>query len=31
MGERAAEVFSQALKAGMAQLDDAALVRLYQS
>jgi L-threonate 2-dehydrogenase len=31
IGERAAEVFAQALQAGMAELDDAALLRLYQN
>jgi L-threonate 2-dehydrogenase len=31
IGERAATAFAQALEAGMADLDDAALIRLYQS
>jgi L-threonate 2-dehydrogenase len=31
VGERAAEAFAQALEAGMAELDDAALIRLYQN
>jgi L-threonate 2-dehydrogenase len=31
VGERAAQVFEQALQNGMAELDDAALLRLYQS
>jgi L-threonate 2-dehydrogenase len=31
VGERAAEAFAQALQAGMSELDDAALIRLYQS
>jgi L-threonate 2-dehydrogenase len=31
MGERASEAFAQALQAGMSELDDAALIRLYQS
>jgi L-threonate 2-dehydrogenase len=30
VGERAAEAFAQALEAGMAELDDAALIRIYQ-
>jgi 3-hydroxyisobutyrate dehydrogenase-like beta-hydroxyacid dehydrogenase len=31
VGERAAQAFEKALQAGMSELDDAALIRLYQS
>jgi L-threonate 2-dehydrogenase len=31
VGEMAADAFAQALEAGMAELDDAALIRLYQN